>query len=206
MKNDFSLTTITKLAKKHYENLPYHNFKHAETVRKNTLKFIKRCKKYGVAVDEEVLMIAALFHDAGYSEVKTNKEAHSAKIAEKELRKIKYPSKKIAEVKATIMATEKEGPLKTTEQKIIRASDLLSFTVGYKEFLSTSKKIQKEHKILSKGEDFPIEGWTKLVKSYLKPKIKITPEYIKDDFHNKADKNINRFLKDFYKTHKSKAR
>lgn len=200
MKTDFLLNRITKLAKRHYEDLPYHNFKHAQTVRNNTLKFIKRCRKHEVALDEEVLMIAALFHDAGYSEVKSDKEAHSAKIAERELRKIKYPPSRIAKVKETIMATEKNWPLNTVEQKIIRASDLLSFTTSYKKFLDSSKKIQKEYKILYGKADFPIEEWTKLVKSYLKPQIQITPEHKKDDFHNKAQRNINRYLKDFSKT------
>jgi len=195
------LKKIEAIAKKHYSNLPYHNFQHALWVRQQAKKFIQRCKKYNVPVKSDIIEIAALFHDAGYSEVKNNKEAHSCKIAEKELKLLGLANKTIRQVTGTIMATKAGYPLRTAEQKIIRAADLSSFTSNYKTFVANSKKIQQEYTLLSKKSNFPFRAWTKLTESYLKPNIILTPEHKKDDFHHKARKNIKKFLQEFDPKH-----
>jgi len=193
-----SIKQIEQIAKKHYPSLPYHNFQHALQIRRNALKFVRRCKKYKIPVNREVVEIAALFHDAGYDKVKTNKEEYSSKIAEKELKKLKYPTKFINQVRNSIMATKSSWPLRAraTEQKILRAADLLSFNSSYDNFLKAAKRIQNEYKILYNKDNFPFRKWTELVESYLKEEIKLTPQYKKDDFHRKARKNITRFLKE----------
>jgi predicted metal-dependent HD superfamily phosphohydrolase len=184
------------IAKKHYSNLPYHNFHHAEKVKNYALKLVKRCKKYKVPVNREVVEIAALFHDAGYDKVKTNKEKFACQIMTRELKKLSYTPKFIAEVKRTIMATKLGGPLKTTEQKILRAADLSGFMGSYQEFLKNNKKIQQEYKLLYKKDNFPNKAWAKLVELYLKPKIQLTPEHKEDAFHAKARKNIEKFFRE----------
>ena len=191
---------IENVAKKYYSKLPYHNWNHAKKVRSNALELVERCRKYKVPVDSEVVEIAALFHDAGYADVKENKEEHSAKIARKALKKYKYPDSKIKAVINTILATKKNGQLKTNEQKIMRAADLRSFTSSFKEFKKASDKIRREYKILYGNSDFPLKGWTELVDAYLKPKIKLTTEYSSDKFHTKAKNNIKRILREYKKT------
>lgn len=191
-----AIKQIERIAKKYYTALPYHNFQHALQVRKNAIRFARRCRKYNIPINQEVIEIAALFHDAGYWEVKKDKEEHSAKIAEIELKKVGYPEKFINKIKKTIMATKGGWPLRTAEQKVIRAADLLSFAAGYKKFWEASKRIQKEYGILYKTDRFPVKKWTELVESYLKPDIQLTPKYKSDKFHVKARRNIERFLKD----------
>lgn len=188
------MAKIEQIAKKHYAKLPYHNFQHALNVKKYALKLVRRCKKYKVPVDSELVEIAALFHDAGYEKVKNNKEEYSCKIAEQELKKLKYPPNKIIKVKQAIMATKAGYSLRTTEQKILRAADLHSFTASYKQFSAASKKIESEYYLLYKKTKFPIKQWVKSMELYLLPDIILTPEYKKDDFHAKARRNINKFL------------
>jgi predicted metal-dependent HD superfamily phosphohydrolase len=185
---------IAALAKKHYRNLPYHNFAHALKVRKAALKFVRRCKKYQVPINQEVVEIAALFHDAGYDQVKNNKEELACKIAEQELKKLNYSAKTIKQVKQSIMATKAGHPLKTNEQKVLRAADLSSFTENYKNFLAASKKIEKEYHLLYSKKPFPVQKWTQMVLSYMDPPIHLTPKYYQDNFHVKAIKNINKYL------------
>ena len=185
---------LSVIAEKHYTKIPYHNFEHALDVRNYSLKLINRCKKYKIKIDEESIIIAALFHDAGYTEVKENKEKHSCKIVEEELTKLNYSKEKINIVKENIMATAKGEKLKTTEQKILRASDLHNFMASYSKFKEASRKIREEFKILYPGQEFPIKKWTELVESYLEEEIQLTPEHKKDDFHNKARENIKKFL------------
>ncbi|MFA5126781.1 MAG: HD domain-containing protein [Patescibacteria group bacterium] len=189
------MTKIETIARKHYGKLPYHNFAHALKVRRVALKFIHRCKKYKVPVNREIVEIAALFHDAGYDKVKNNKEELAGKITARELKTLKYPTGAVKQVQQTIMATKAGYPLKTTEQKILRAADLSSFTESYKNFLAASKKIEREYHLLHDGRPFPIRAWTKSILSYLKPKIQLTPKYYRDNFHAKAIKNIDRYLK-----------
>ncbi|MDD5290030.1 MAG: HD domain-containing protein [Patescibacteria group bacterium] len=182
-------------AKKFYNpRLPYHNFNHALKVKDYVLKLVRRCKKYKIPVNREVVKLAALFHDAGYDQVKTKKEEFACKIAERELKKLGYQPKIIAEVQKTIMATKLGGPLKTTEQKILRAADLSGFMASYPKFVKNNKKIQQEYKLLYKKDYFPNKKWVKLLEAYLKPKIKLTPKYKTDNFHAKARKNIKKFL------------
>lgn len=153
-------------------------------------------QKNGIKVNEEIIIIAALFHDAGYEEVKENKEQHSCKIMESELKKLNYSIKEINEVKNTIMATEKDYKLTTSEQKILRASDLSGFMFSYQEFKVSSDRIREEFKVLYPGKKFPIKKWTELVESYLIPEIRLTQNYEQDNFHGKAKENIQRFLKE----------
>lgn len=188
------MTKLELIAKKYYSPLPYHNFQHALEVKSYAQKLIRRCQKYKVPVNQDIVIIAALFHDAGYDQVKNNKEAYSCQIAARALKKMKYSLSFIQEVKQTIMATKSGYPLRTTEQKILRAADLSGFMNSYPKFLQASRKIQQEYKVLYKNDDFPIKTWAKLVASYLKPNIKLTPEYAKDSWSHKARENIKRFL------------
>ncbi len=79
--------------------------------------------------DLEIVELAALLHDIGsIIEGRENHHFTGAKIAEEQLRKLKYPKGKIEKVKHCILAhrgSEKIEP-KTTEAKIIRDADSLS--------------------------------------------------------------------------------
>ncbi|MFH0873589.1 MAG: HD domain-containing protein [Candidatus Komeilibacteria bacterium] len=185
------------IAKKHYAALPYHNFEHALWVRRQARKYMRRCKKYKIPYKGDVIETAALFHDAGYDKVKNSKEAYSCKIARRELKKLKYLPGFIQQVEQTIMATKAGYPLKTTEQKIIRAADLSSFTANYRDFLVGSKKIVKEYKILYHGKQFPVKKWAKLIRVYLRQRVQLTPQYSRDNFDVKAERNIARFLREY---------
>lgn len=188
---------IELIAKKHYTKLPYHNFEHALSVKKYALKLVRRCKKYKISVNQEIVEIAALFHDAGYTDVKNNKEEHSCQIVEQELKKLKYPPQTIRQIKQTIMATQAGYLLKTIEQKILRAADLSSFTASYQQFLANSQKIEKEYFLLY-NKNLPTKKWLRTMKLYLKPKIILTPQYKKDGFHTRAKRNIDKYLQEKY--------
>ncbi len=189
----YSMIDFKLLAKKHYVDIPYHNFKHALHVLENAKILIDRCKKYGIFVDEEVIEIAVLFHDAGYSEKTSHnsKEKYSSEIAEEELSKINYP--KIKEVKKGIMATHKDAVPRTPEEKIVRASDLMGLSCDYETFRKNSINLAKEYKLL-KNKESNIYEWIKLVNHYFNQKIILTPRFNTDGFHKKFKNNVKRYL------------
>ena len=112
---DNTLLTIKEVAEQSYRKVPYHNFEHALDVSENAtniFNYIKKSrqdlvkmmlsehKKCSIEELEEVLQIAALFHDAGHLyESKPDDEENSASLAELVLNKINYTDLKIKYVK-----------------------------------------------------------------------------------------------------------
>jgi predicted metal-dependent HD superfamily phosphohydrolase len=189
---------IKKIAEKYYGDIPYHNFKHALKVFENCKFYIERCKKYKIEVNSDVVLIAALFHDAGFHE-KTDyktKERYSISIVEKELKKLGYSDSFIKEVGNCILATEPYGNFEKTEQKILRAADLKGLMSSYDNFEKQTKLIRQEYSILHPGKDFPLKKWAELLKPYASRTIKLTPEFHKDDWHRKFEENLKRYLKE----------
>ncbi|AMM51241.1 metal-dependent phosphohydrolase [Rufibacter sp. DG15C] len=93
-----------KLSKK----LVYHNYKHTfEVVREARLL----AEEHNLPEEEkEILLLAAWFHDTGYTTTYKNHEDESVEFATAFLRENQYPEEKIIEVARCIMAT-KHGQL-----------------------------------------------------------------------------------------------
>lgn len=115
------------------EKLPsdyvYHNFNHTDET-------VKACKKLSktynlTSRDYEVLMLAALFHDTGYTVGYENHEEEGVRLM-KEYLKGNYPEEEIAEIEQLIMSTkvgiEPDGSL----QEILHDADYIN--MGSKNF------------------------------------------------------------------------
>lgn len=197
-----------KIASRFYEPaLPYHNFSHALKAVKAGRKIIKNCRSYGVTIDEDAVLCALLFHDAGYADYKKRgfkkREDCAAYLAETSLKKPGADKKFIGKVRSAILSTEREGKFMTNEARAVRAADLSGLVASYKTFLKNNAKLKREAEMLS-GKQISLREWQrktkKVVEFYLSQDIHLTPAYAdkhgRSIFHQKARKNLKKFLSD----------
>lgn len=113
---------VSNLLKDKLSNLySYHNFNHTLTVV-NAVKEL--CKKEDIGGDDkEMLLVAAWFHDTGYTIGFENHEEESVKIVTKFLKEKDQSDKFIETVSRLIMVTVKENVPKTHLEKIIKDAD-----------------------------------------------------------------------------------
>ena len=107
----------------------YHTYSH-------TLDTVKACKKLSSSYnltsrDYEVLMLAAWFHDAGYTETYKDHEEASVRIMKTYLEG-NYPDADIAEIESLILATKRGVKPDGSLQEIIQDADYIN--VGTKKF------------------------------------------------------------------------
>ena len=106
-----------KLDKRHV----YHNLKHTLTVRDACLQL---ADKAGLAdADREVLELAGLLHDAGFTERYEGHEEVSFRIANELLSQQNYPDEKLSEVLACIAATSLGAKPQTQLELLMRDAD-----------------------------------------------------------------------------------
>ncbi len=105
----------------------YHNFNHTFEVVK-AVKTLSEQEKLS-SFDEEVLIVAAWFHDTGYVQGFENHEENSVLIASDYLAKEGKSPEYIEEVKGLILATKYHYIPQNTLEKIIKDADFYHFTL-----------------------------------------------------------------------------
>lgn len=140
----------------------YHSIHHTNDV-------VKTCQEIGEAEglkhDElEVLLLAAWFHDSGYSKQYEHNELAGAIIAEEFLQKIGYPKEKAQTVKKLILATDLSIIPSNKLQNIIRDADLNH--VGRADFFERNELLRKEwHNVYNKS--YSDSDWEGITLSFL---------------------------------------
>ena len=137
--------------------LPFHNLQHTEEVYDAVLK-IGIYEKISTEMLEPVLL-AALFHDTGNSEIFCDHENLSIRNATKFLEDHDYPHSRIAIVIDCIDATRMPQRPKTVFEKVICDADL--FHLGTNQFYAKNKSLRKEWSN-SSGMDYTDEAWLAL--------------------------------------------
>ncbi len=118
----------------------YHNLSHTQDVVEHAKKI---GKKSGLSDDEiEIVIIAAWFHDAGYTEIYTGHEDKSVEIAKDFLTKQNYSAEKIAKVIDCIEATRIPQQPKDIPGQVICDSDLAH--LGLEDFFEASERLRAE--------------------------------------------------------------
>ena len=108
--------------KKLKADMHFHNLKHT---KQTVDAVIEICEQSNIPKKEqEILMIAAWFHDVGYIHTYKNHEAKSAEMAAEFLKNNKYSEKNIETVKQLILKTELSTTPETLAEKILRDADL----------------------------------------------------------------------------------
>ncbi|MDG3582318.1 Pycsar system effector family protein [Galbibacter pacificus] len=142
---------ITKLGK----NYLYHNLIHTERVVSSAKKLCEALKIS--AEDEEIIMLAAWFHDTGYTQNPTEHERESCKIAKQFLEENGYNNtEKLNKVCSTIMATKMGALPQNILEKIIKDAD--SSHLSKESYVNTSEILRQE--LAATGvADFSMDEW-----------------------------------------------
>lgn len=124
----------------------YHNYRH-------TTETVKYCKELGekynlTSRDHEVLLLAAWFHDAGYTQVYAGHEEKGVEIL-KEFLRGEYPQEDQKEIEALILSTRGDFTPDGTLQEILHDADYIS--IGKKTFDKRAQLLRIEwERILGK--------------------------------------------------------
>jgi len=124
----------------------YHNYKH-------TVQTTKACKELAEAYnitsrDYEVLMLASIFHDTGYTEQYQGHEEVSVKLL-KDFLKDEYPQEDVSKIEDLILSTKPFTVPNGTLQEILHDADYIN--IGKKKFCDRADLLRIEwERVLNK--------------------------------------------------------
>lgn len=179
------------LSKKLSPNYLYHNLRHTQRVVKSTKEISNEC---ALSTQElEVLLLAAWFHDTGYTVESKNHEKNSCSIATQFLKDQEYDPELIAKVNDCIMATEKNSVPNSLSEKILRDADASHFAQS--SYLETSELLREELKLLNLA-NFSYSDWVEVNIKMLGNQHRYFTEYAKENWQEKKDENLRKLIKE----------
>lgn len=148
----------------------FHNLAHTLNVRDAALEI---AGKEGLPeADQELLELAALFHDTGFVESYHDHEAVSQEIARDFLRLQHYPEEKIQEVIQAIKATQLAFAPRNLTEQILKDADMAHLgSDTYPEFLQT---LRHEWSVFL-NQQYADAEWIRLNLEFLKNQVFFTP-------------------------------
>jgi len=152
---------LDKLKNELPKSLHYHTIHHTIDVYTSAANI---AKEEGITPsDLKLLLIAAVYHDAGYLEQNYDHEQRSCEIVKKYLPQFQYTKEDIDAICNIIMATKIPQKPKSHLEKIICDADL--DYLGRNDFFSTSDKLYEE--ILAIGNIKNRGDWNKVQVAFL---------------------------------------
>jgi predicted metal-dependent HD superfamily phosphohydrolase len=141
-------------------DLPYHNWNHAEAVLENSKWICRELGKRSIKVNEPIVYVADIWHDAGYSDPEANnfetKEHYSAFLAGQYLEQQDFPDWFKEGISDSILGTRHGVPRPKIEALVVHRSDILNLGGLGSIFLQNAEKIWREEMMLT-GESIPWE-------------------------------------------------
>jgi predicted metal-dependent HD superfamily phosphohydrolase len=177
-------------------NHKYHNLNHTLEV----FEFTKiLCDENKLNEEEtEIVLLAALFHDAGFIHSYNEHEEKSKEIAKNFLIQENYPSDKIEKVRQCIDKTKLNEKPENILEMILCDADLIHIArndYGYK------TELLREEKFLLKNEKYSDLEWAELNLNFLTKHMFYT-NYVLKNFVEIKEKNISNLKKKIKKLKK----
>ena len=163
----------------------YHNFNHTLRVV-NSVKLLAEKSEVNDE-DIEVLLLAAWFHDSGYTEGCKDHEEKSCLIAEKFLKENNYPEDKIARISKLIMVTKLAAKPENLLEYIIRDADCSHF--AEKNYTKLAELLREEWR-LTMGKVFTDVEWATANRDILMYKHRFYTDYAKEKMQPVKERNI----------------
>lgn len=181
------------------EDHKYHNLSH-------TLAVKTACRKLGeqMGLEEEeieVLEIAALFHDVGFTETYNGHEGVSRRIAREFLQKRNYPTAKLDLVLGCIDVTFMANRPSNLLEQIIRDADLIN--LGSDGYTTHLNGLRHEWEVFL-GQKFTDPDWYKMNRQFLKSQSFFT-DAARNFYGPKLEEN-KKWLKKMAKSAKKRAK
>jgi|GEM_PF-572086 len=175
----------------------YHNLKHTEEVTDAVKRIAGKMNLSDE--DSEIVTLAALLHDTGFTVRSANHEDASIEIAENFLKEINYPAEKIEKITGCINATRLPQSPNNVLEEIIADADL--YHLGTKDYQLKSDLLRTEWELENNNQFTDLE-WLKINidflsshKYFTKYAKKYLDEYksellikLQKDFRKKSDK------------------
>lgn len=165
MKTDFNaiLNDVTSYLD---HNLPhfltYHNKEHTLYVLEKAIFIAKKEKVKNTEL--ELIKVAALYHDIGFTKTNVGHEKKGCEIAKEQLKNYGYSHEDITTVCGMIMATEIPQNPQNLSEKIIADADLEYLATSH--FRTTSKLLFKELKHYN--NDLTLSAWNTIQIEFIK--------------------------------------
>lgn len=167
----------------------YHNFNHTLAVVNAVKAILKETPVSGE--EQELLLLAAWFHDTGYSKGCENHESAGSSIAEAFLKERNYATAAIAEIATLINVTRFNAVPKTTLEKILRDADYSH--LAKKDYLITSELLRQELKLVQ-NKDFTDLEWAKENLQFLTQHHQFYSDYAIQHWQTEKEKNLKKVL------------
>lgn len=193
------MNTLLAEAEKHVihllnENLNtsfvYHNIAHTQFVVEKTKELIE-----GIQINEtdaQHLLIAAWFHDAGYTIGVDKHEEKGVAIATKFLKTHNVDEKDIENISSLILATVMDYVPKNALEKIIRDADCAH--LGNKNFSDTTELLRKEWEMVC-DKTLTENEWLEENINFLTNKHKFSTDFAMANWEKGKGKNLAQLLK-----------
>ncbi|WP_340199747.1 Pycsar system effector family protein [Ascidiimonas sp. W6] len=178
------------LIKKLSSKYRYHNLRHTERVVKNTKEILKSSDID--KDDSEIILIAAWFHDTGFTQQFENHEEIGCTIASEFLEKEGYGEKKIQKVTKCIRATKMGYVPQDFLEEVMRDADSSHFAKD--SYPETAEILREELRLLG-VYDYTISEWrNENIKMYTTGHQFYT-DYAKKNWQKDKDKNLKKLIK-----------
>ncbi len=172
-------------------NFLYHNLKHTQRV-------VKSIEEMASAVslsenEQEQLLLAAWFHDTGYTKGVENHEKASSTIAIDFLKKENYGSKGVDQISSIILATERYHQPTNLLEKIIRDADASHF--AKKSYWETSDFLREELELLG-IKTYSQKDWREANIKMFRDEHTYYTDYAKEHWEEGKQANLKQLIKD----------
>jgi HD superfamily phosphodiesterase len=168
----------------------YHNLDHTIGVV-NAVNIL--CKEEKITdSDKEILLVAAWFHDTGYTNGCKNHEDFGVEIATRFLKEKEKSEEYIARVSSLIKATAKNYVPQTPLEKIIKDADY--YHILNDDYVFSCEGLRKEWENVE-GKSFTEMEWAKENEVFLSKVHQFYTPYALEHWQPLKEKNINRLQK-----------
>ena len=183
---------VTELLEKELsKDFLYHNLKHTQRVVKSTRELLSN---HNLSENEkEQLLLAAWFHDTGYTKGVNGHEANSCVIASEFLESNGYDKTNIEVINAIIMATERYHQPTNLHEEIIRDADSSHFAQN--SYWETTDFLKEELELLG-IKKFSQKEWRDANIEMYRNEHKFYTDYANEHWIAKKEKNLKRLVKD----------
>ena len=168
----------------------YHNLQHTQRVVKCTKEMLDYYKLKNK--DREPLLLAAWFHDTGYTEGTQNHEEKSCRIVRAFLEKRGYAHENTEQVCSLIMATKRGHEPKNLPEEILRDADAAH--IGMKNYLEISELLREELALLGIAFYSPDEWRDENIKM-LQIEHRFYTDYAMRVWQEGKEKNLRKLVK-----------
>ena len=169
----------------------YHNLKHTQRVVKSTQELLDHLEIE--SQQQEELLLAAWFHDTGYTQGTNEHEKKSSELAGQFLKEEGYTTSGIENIKALILATQRYHHPTNLGEEIIRDADASHF--AQKSYWETTDFLKEELELLDIAK-YTQKEWRDINIKMFRNEHMYYTTYAKENWESGKEKNLKQLVKE----------